>query len=50
METKFKNLITEIRTSEANLTKRKQDMGERISDIEDKIEEMDPSVKENVKY
>lgn len=34
----------------ASLTKRIQEMEDRVSGIEDKIEEMETLVKENVKY
>lgn len=45
----FSNFTSEAKTSELNLTNRIQEEEERISDIEVKIEEMDTSVKENVK-
>lgn len=35
----MKNLQVQIRTTEINLTKRKQKMGERISDIDDTVED-----------
>ena len=44
-----KNLRTKTVTSEANLTNRIEEMEERISDSEDKIEEIGILVKENVK-
>ena len=37
-------------TTDANITNRIQEMEERISGIEDTIEETDPSVKEHVKF
>ena len=36
-------------SSEVGLTNRSKDMDERMSGLEDKVEEMDSSVKENVK-
>ena len=47
---KMKNLESQTKTSKVKLTNRVQEMEERISGIEDKIEEMDTSVKQNVKY
>jgi hypothetical protein len=44
-----KSLGTRTGSSEASLTNRTQEMEERISGIEDKTEEMDVSVKEDVK-
>ena len=44
-----KTLRTKTVTSEANLTNRIEEKEQRISDSEDKIEEMDILVKENVK-
>lgn len=46
----MKTLGTWTGNSEANLTNSIQDMEERISKIEDMVEEMDTSSKENVKY
>lgn len=45
----MKNLGTQTRTSRAILTSRIKDMKGRFSGIEDKVEEMDISVKENVR-
>ena len=47
---KMNNVGKSIGTSDASITKRIQEMEERIWSIEDTIEEMDISVKENVKY
>lgn len=44
-----KNLGTRLKTSEASLVNRIQEMEKRIQDIEDKIEETDISAKESVK-
>ena len=43
-----KNLSKQTGTTDANITNRIQEMEERISGIEDTIEEIDSSVKENV--
>lgn len=44
-----KNLGTQIETSDVSLTNKIPEIEERISGIKDKTEEMDASVKENVK-
>ena len=46
----MKNLGTWIETTETYLPTRVQELEARVSVIEDRIEEMNTSVKENVKY
>lgn len=45
----MKNLGTQTGTSEVSLTNRIQESKERLSGLEDTIEEMDTFIKENVK-
>ena len=45
----MENLGKTTETSDASITNRIQEMEERISSIEDTIEEIDMSIKENVK-
>lgn len=45
----MKNLVSQMQTLVISLLSGVQDMDERVSDVEDKIEEMDISVKEDVK-
>ena len=49
LKLEMKNLGTQTETSEAHLTSRTQDIGERISGIEDMVEETENPVKENDK-
>lgn len=46
---KMKNLGTKTGTSEASLTRKVQDMEERILRTEEKVKKIDTSVKENTK-
>lgn len=48
-KTGMKNLISLMQALVISLLNGVQDMDERVSDVEDKIEEMDISVKEDVK-
>lgn len=48
-KTGMKNLVSQMQTLVISLLSGVQDMDERVSDVEDKIEEMDISVKEDVK-
>lgn len=48
-KTGMKNLVSQMQTLVISLLNGVQDMDERVSDVEDKIEEMDISVKEDVK-
>lgn len=45
----MKILRCQIKTAKVSLTNKLQDMGEKVSGVEDKVGEMDSSVKENVK-
>lgn len=45
----MKNIGTETRASKESLSNRIQEMEERLSGLQDTIEEMDTFVKENVK-
>ena len=46
----MENLDKQMDTTEASITNRIQEMEDRISGVEDTIEEIDSLVKENVKY
>ena len=46
----MKHLGKQTRTTEANITDRIQEMEEKVSGVEDTIEETDSSDKESIKY
>lgn len=48
LERKYSECQT--KASEVSLTSRLKDIEERISSLEDKVEDIDSSIKENVKY